>query len=101
LTGGELAAMVIVDAVARMVPGVLANQESGEFESLRDFILEYPQYSRPEVWQGKKVPEILLSGDHARIAQWRQEMALERTRERRPDLYEKYLQSSNRCDIVQ
>jgi tRNA (guanine37-N1)-methyltransferase len=101
LTGGELAAMVIIDAVARMVPGVLANVESGEFESLKDFILEYPQYSRPEVWQGKKVPEILLSGNHAQIAKWRQEMALERTRERRPDLYEKHLQSIKCCDKMQ
>jgi tRNA (guanine37-N1)-methyltransferase len=100
LTGGELAAMVIVDAVARMVSGVLANAESGEFESHTDFILEYPQYSRPEVWQGRRVPEILLSGDHAKIAKWRQEKALERTKERRPDLYEKYLQSTKGCDIL-
>ena len=90
LTGGELPAMVIIDAVARMIPGVLKNSESGETESLTDNLLEYPQYSRPEVWSGKSVPEILLSGDHAKIQKWRNEKALERTIERRPDLYEKW-----------
>ena len=90
LTGGELAAMVMVDAIARLVPGVLHNGESAETESFGDGLLEYPQYSRPEVWHGKRVPEILLSGDHAKVDEWRLEQALLRTKERRPDLYEKY-----------
>jgi len=88
LTGGELPAMVVIDAVARMVPGVLKNSESGESESLSHFLLEYPQYTRPEVWKDKAVPEILLSGDHAKVEKWRREQAIERTKERRPDLYE-------------
>lgn len=90
LTGGELAAMVMVDAIARLVPGVLHNEESAETESFGDGLLEYPQYSRPEIWHGKRVPEILLSGDHAKVDAWRLEQALLRTKERRPDLYEKY-----------
>lgn len=92
LTGGELAAMVMVDAIARLVPGVLHNGESAETESFGDGLLEYPQYSRPEIWHGKRVPEILLSGDHAKVDAWRQEQALARTKERRPDLYEKYME---------
>ena len=90
LTGGELAAMVMVDAIARLVPGVLHNGESAETESFGDGLLEYPQYSRPEIWHGKRVPEVLLSGDHAKVDAWRMEQALARTKERRPDLYEKY-----------
>ncbi len=90
LTGGELAAMVMVDAIARLVPGVLHNGESAETESFGDGLLEYPQYSRPEIWHGKRVPEILLSGDHAKVDAWRLEQAILRTKERRPDLYEKY-----------
>ena len=90
LTGGELAAMVMVDAIARLVPGVLHNGESAETESFGDGLLEYPQYSRPEIWHGKRVPEILLSGDHAKVDAWRMEQAIARTKERRPDLYEKY-----------
>lgn len=86
LTGGELAAMVMVDAIARMVPGVLANSESGSTESLEGNLLEYPQYSRPEEWNGKKVPQILLSGDHAKVDAWRREQSILRTMERRPDL---------------
>lgn len=90
LTGGELAAMVMVDAIARLVPGVLHNDESAQTESFGDGLLEYPQYSRPEIWHEKKVPEVLLSGDHAKVDAWRLEQALLRTKERRPDLYEKY-----------
>lgn len=90
LTGGELPAMVMIDAIARMVPGVLSNQESGETESFSNHLLEYPQYSRPEYWMGKQVPEILLSGNHAKIEEWRLEKALERTKAVRPDLYEKW-----------
>lgn len=90
LTGGELAAMVIVDAVARLVPGVLGNETSAEAESFHGDLLEYPQYSRPEVWHGKRVPEVLLSGNHGKVNQWRLERAIERTAAVRPDLYQKY-----------
>lgn len=91
LTGGELPAMILVDAVSRLVPGVLNNEVSAEFESFQDGLLEYPQYSRPEIWHDKKVPEVLLSGHHANVEKWRHEKALERTRERRPDMYDRYL----------
>jgi tRNA (guanine37-N1)-methyltransferase len=91
LTGGELPAMIVVDAVSRLVPGVLHNDDSPEYESFSDGLLEYPQYSRPEVWHGRKVPEILLSGDHKKVDEWRHEQSIIRTRERRPDLYEKFL----------
>lgn len=90
LTGGELPAMVMVDAIARMVPGVLTNKESGETESFSDDLLEYPQYTRPEIWREKAVPPILLSGDHAKVDAWRLDMAKQRTKERRPDLYAMY-----------
>ena len=86
LTGGELPAMVMVDAISRMVPGVLSNGDSKETESFENNLLEYPQYSRPEEWNGKKVPAILLSGDHAKVDAWRHEQSLLRTKERRPDL---------------
>lgn len=90
LTGGELPAMVMVDAIARMVPGVLGNSTSGETETFDNDLLEYPQYSRPEDWRDKKVPEVLLSGDHARVDEWRLQQSIEKTRERRPDLYAKW-----------
>lgn len=86
LTGGELAAMVMVDAISRMVPGVLGNEASGSAESFEGNLLEYPQYSRPEEWRGKKVPEVLLSGHHKNIEIWRRQQSILRTRERRPDL---------------
>ena len=89
LTGGELPAMVMVDAISRLVPGVLHNNVSAEFESFQDNLLEYPQYSRPEEWHGKKVPPVLLSGHHANIEKWRREQSILRTKERRPDLLEK------------
>lgn len=89
LTGGEIAAMAVTDAVCRMVPGVLADPECFEEESHYSGMLEYPQYSRPAVWHGREVPPILLSGDHAKVAMWRRKEALRRTRERRPDMYEK------------
>lgn len=91
LTGGELASLVMMDAIARLVPGVLNNDVSAEVESFSDGLLEYPQYSRPEVWMGKKVPDVLLSGHHANIEKWRLEQSLIRTRERRPELYEEYM----------
>ena len=89
LTGGELPAMVMIDAGSRLIPGVLHNDTSAEFESFQDNLLEYPQYTRPEEWHGKKVPEILLSGHHANIEKWRREQSVIRTAERRPDLLEK------------
>lgn len=92
LTGGELPAMVMVDCISRLVPGVLNNAESSVDESFSDGLLEYPQYSRPEVWNGKKVPDVLLSGHHANIAKWRHEQALEMTKKYRPDMYEEYVE---------
>ena len=89
LTGGELPAMVMMDSISRLVPGVLHNDVSAEFESFQDNLLEYPQYSRPEEWHGKKVPPVLLSGHHANIEKWRREQSILRTYERRPDLLEK------------
>ena len=91
LTGGELPAMVVMDAIARLVPGVLNNEISAEFESFHDHLLEYPQYTRPEVFEGMRVPEVLLSGNHSNVDQWRLEQSIERTKKFRPDLYEKYL----------
>lgn len=88
LTGGELPALVVVDAVARMLPGVLGNDESAADESFVTGGLEYPQYTRPAEFEGMAVPEVLISGDHARIARWRRERALVRTAARRPDLIE-------------
>lgn len=88
LTGGELPAMVMVDAIARLVPGVLHNDVSAEFESFQDNLLEYPQYSRPEIWHEKQVPPVLLSGHHANIEKWRREQSVIRTAKRRPDLLE-------------
>lgn len=88
LTGGELPAMVMMDAISRMIPGVLHNDESAEDDSFGDGLLEFPQYSRPEVWQDRAVPKILLSGDHARVDAWRREQSLIRTALRRPDLLE-------------
>ncbi len=88
LTGGELPVLVMMDAVARMVPGVLSNQESGQSESFQGGLLEYPQYSRPEDWRGKKVPPVLLSGHHANVDRWRREQSILRTLRNRPELLE-------------
>lgn len=90
LTGGELPAIMIIDAVSRLIPGVLGHDESALYESFYDGLLEYPQYTRPEIWHDKKVPEVLLSGNHKLIKEWRLEKSLERTKERRPELYEEY-----------
>ena len=100
LTGGELPAMVMVDAISRMAPGVLSNQESGEIESFEGNLLEYPQYTRPEVYEGLRVPSVLLSGDHKKVAQWRREQALLRTRERRPDLFSKVELTKADCKFL-
>lgn len=89
LTGGELPAMVMIDAISRLIPGVLHNDVSAEFESFQDNLLEYPQYTRPEEWHGKKVPDILLSGHHANVEKWRRKQSIIRTAQRRPDLLEK------------
>lgn len=86
LTGGELAAITIIDAVSRLVPGVLGKEESFADESFSDGLLEYPQYTRPPVFMGREVPEVLLSGHHANVAKWRREQALLRTAKKRPDL---------------
>ena len=88
LTGGELGALVIIDAVARLIPGVLGSDESSEDESFSSGLLEYPQYTRPREYRGLAVPDILLSGDHAKIARWRRDRSLELTYERRPELIE-------------
>lgn len=95
LTGGELAALVVADSVCRLCPGVLSSPEGYEDESYYGGLLEYPQYSRPEEWNGRRVPEILLSGHHANIAAWRKEQSLARTKERRPDLYDAHLKNVN------
>lgn len=89
LTGGELAAMVMIDSISRNISGVLNNDISAETESFSDGLLEYPQYTRPEVFMEKRVPEVLLSGHHANIRQWRREQSIKRTCERRPDLLDK------------
>jgi len=88
LSGGEFAAMVVIDGVVRLLEGVLGDDDSAKDDSFSDGLLEYPQYTRPEEFRGMKVPEILLSGNHARIAKWRSEQALERTKKWRPDLLE-------------
>ncbi len=97
LTGGEIAAMAVADAVCRLVPGVLSDAECFENESHWDGLLEYPQYSRPEVWHDRAVPPELLTGDHAKVDRWRRKQSFLRTRERRPDLYEK-LDLSSKAD---
>ena len=97
LTGGEIAAMAVTDAVCRMVPGVLADPECFEDESHYNGLLEYPQYSRPAVWHGMEVPSILLSGNHENVKRWRRKQSLRRTRDRRPDMYEK-LDLSSKAD---
>ena len=86
LSGGELAAMVIIDAVVRLLAGALGDENSARDESFSEGLLEYPQYTRPEVFRDMKVPDVLLSGNHAKIAQWRRQQALERTKKWRPDL---------------
>lgn len=89
LTGGELPSMVMIDAISRLIPGVLHNDTSAEFESFQDNLLEYPQYTRPVEWHGKRVPEVLMSGHHVNIEKWRREQSIIRTAERRPDLLAK------------
>ncbi|MBO5689508.1 MAG: tRNA (guanosine(37)-N1)-methyltransferase TrmD [Lentisphaeria bacterium] len=95
LTSGNLAAMVMTDAVVRLLPGALGDDESSGEESFSTGLLEYPQYTRPPVFEGVPVPEVLLSGDHQKIAQWRQAEAERITRERRPDCWERFLKEKN------
>ena len=91
LTGGELPAMMMIDCISRLVPGVLNNNVSAEFETFHDNLLEYPQYTRPAVWHDREVPPVLLTGHHKNIAEWRQAQSLEETKTKRPDLYASYL----------
>ncbi len=98
LTGGELPAMIMIDAIARLVPGVLGNEASSEIESFHNDLLEYPQYTKPEIWNGMAVPEVLLTGDHAKIESWRLDQSIRVTKENRPDLYEKYLYRTARIE---
>ncbi len=90
LSGGEIAAMVLIDACVRLLPGVMGAAASGAEESFAGGLLEYPQYTRPQLWEGRPIPEVLLSGDHAKIAAWRRSEAERLTRERRPDLWERH-----------
>ncbi|MEL6167503.1 MAG: tRNA (guanosine(37)-N1)-methyltransferase TrmD [Pseudomonadota bacterium] len=90
LTGGEIAAQALIDATVRLIPRVLGNQASTEEETFSDFLLEHPQYTRPGIWEGRAIPDILLSGHHAKIADWRRAMAERLTKERRPDLWRAY-----------
>ena len=93
LTGGELPAMVLIDAVARYVPNVLGNSQTTEVESFSDYLLEYPQYTRPSVFEGLSVPQVLLDGDHGKVDKWRLEQSKSITKKRRPDLYKQYLKT--------
>ena len=95
LTGGELPAMVVIDSMARFIRGVLSNDESTNIESFRNNLLEYPQYTRPYEYEGLKVPDILLSGDHKKVDEWNLEKSIEITKNNRPDLYEKYLKENS------
>jgi tRNA (guanine37-N1)-methyltransferase len=98
LTGGELPAMIIVEAVSRLIPGVLGGVRSTVEESFEDYFLEYPQFTRPRVFQGEEAPSVLVSGDHGRIRLWRRAQSIKRTLERRPDLLEKaHLSDEDRC----
>ena len=91
LAGGELAAMVLIEAVIRLLPGVMSNEESATEESIADHLLEYPHYTRPALWQGRAVPEVLTSGHHEEIRRWRKAQAERITKERRPDLWARYV----------
>lgn len=93
LTGGELPALALTDSICRMLPGVLRNDEAFSKESHFDGLLEYPQYTRPPVWMGREVPEVLLSGHHENISKWQYEQSLERTKNKRQDMYDKFVQN--------
>ena len=95
LSGGEIAAMALIDACVRLLPGVMGAAASGAEESFTGGLLEYPQYTRPQAWEGRPIPEVLLSGDHAKIAAWRRAEAERLTKQRRPDLWERYAETRN------
>ena len=101
LTGGELPAMIMIDAISRLIPGVLHNNASAEFETFQDSLLEYPHYSRPEIWHDKQVPPILLSGHHANVEKWRREQSVIRTAKWRPDLLEKAELTKKEKELVE
>jgi tRNA (guanine37-N1)-methyltransferase len=90
MTGGEIAAQALIDATVRLIPGVLGNQASTAEESFSSGLLEHPQYTRPAEWQGRKIPDVLMSGHHGKIAEWRQQMAEDLTKTRRPDMWQAY-----------
>lgn len=92
LTGGELPALIVADAVSRLIEGVLPNEDAYSIESHYNGLLEFPQYTRPEIWRGRAVPKILLSGDHKKVVEWQKQTAIEVTREKRPDMYERYVE---------
>ena len=92
LTGGELPALIVADAVSRLIEGVLPNEDAYSIESHYNGLLEFPQYTRPEEWRGRKVPKTLLSGNHKNVREWQERAALEITREKRPDMYERYVE---------
>lgn len=98
LTGGELPAMILIDAVSRLIPGVLSSSDSALQESVYSGLLEYPQYTRPAVWEGRETPPVLLSGDHRKIHLWRLEEALKLTKIRRPDLFDEFVKDSGRFE---
>ena len=93
LSGGEIAALLMIDAIVRLIPGVLGDIESARTDSFQNYLLDCPYYTRPEVFRGMRVPEVLLSGHHQKIEEWRLQQRIQRTRERRPDLYQKYLET--------
>jgi tRNA (guanine37-N1)-methyltransferase len=99
LSGGEIAALALIDACVRLLPGVMGKHASGTEESFADGLLEYPQYTRPSEWEGRSIPEVLLSGDHAGVAAWRRAQAERLTKARRPDLWAAYLASQGRKDV--
>ena len=96
LSGGESASFVIIDAILRLLPGVIGNEESKNEESFENGLLEYPQYTKPQIWEKKSVPEVLLSGDHSKIKDWRLSQSKDITRRRRPDLWKKYLEKDKK-----
>ena len=100
LTGGEIAAMTVIDATARMIPGVLDSEDTFSHESHYDGLLEYPQYTRPPVWRGREIPEILVSGHHANIEKWRREKSIEITAKKRPEMLEKVKLSDKEKEFV-
>jgi len=98
LSGGEIPSLLMIDAIVRLIPGVLGDIDSAKTDSFQNYLLDCPYYTRPEVFRGFKVPEILLSGHHEKIEEWRQNQKIERTRSRRPDLYKKFLQHKNQIE---